>query len=49
MYRIWIIAIVFLVSSCGTLKQNTTPKSSDNTIVLPPNTASNKYSKMRQN
>lgn len=49
MYRLWIIASVILFSSCGTLKEtNNDSKSSENKHILPPNTASNKYSKMRQ-
>lgn len=49
MYRIFIVTIIFLMSSCGTAKQNNTAETSENKHILPPNTASNKYSKMRQN
>ncbi len=49
MYKIWIIAILVLFSSCGTMKDtNNDSKSSESKHILPPNTASNKYSKMRQ-
>ncbi|MDU8884533.1 hypothetical protein RXV94_00070 [Yeosuana sp. MJ-SS3] len=48
MHRVLIITIIFLVTSCGTTKQNNTAKSSENKLILPPNTASNKYSEMRQ-
>ena len=37
------------MSSCGTTKQNNISDTSENKQVLPPNTASNKYSKKRQN
>ena len=46
---ILIITIAFLVASCGATKQNNTSNASERKTVLPPNTASNKYSKMRQN
>ena len=49
MYRILILGIVLLFLSCGTIKQTEfTAKSSEEKHFLPPNTASNKYSKMRQ-
>lgn len=49
MYKVLIIAILFLFSSCGTMKQTANDsKSSENKNILPPNTASNKYSEMRQ-
>jgi hypothetical protein len=49
MYKIFIIASVVLFASCGTIKEtNNDSKSSENKHILPPNTASNKYSKMRQ-
>jgi len=49
MCRIFILGIAFLFLSCGSLKQTeSTTKSSEEKHVLPPNTASNKYSKMRQ-
>ena len=49
MFRLYIIAIAFLVVSCGTYKNTkTTSERTDKENVLPPNTASNKYSKKRQ-
>lgn len=49
MYKILIIAILVLFTSCGTLEKTVNDSnSSENKHILPPNTASNKYSKMRQ-
>jgi len=48
-YKIFIITLIFLTSACGTIKQNNISENSENKHVLPPNTASNKYSKIRQN
>lgn len=51
MYRILIITTALLLTSCGTIKQSKSKVKSEETKnkhVLAPNTASNKYSKMRQ-
>ena len=45
------VLFVFLLTSCGALKQSKTKEVSEDSKhkhVLAPNTASNKYSKMRQ-
>lgn len=48
MVRLYFIVIVFLFMSCGTIKNTTTAsENSNNENILPPNTASNKYSKKR--
>ena len=49
MFRVLIVGFVFFILSCGATKQNNTSDTSENKTVLPPNTASNKYSKLRQN
>lgn len=50
MKNIWLIALIFLFASCGAQKEATDSNAnqSENKIVLPPDTGSNKYAKKRK-